>query len=214
MSWGLLSGLGEATENIGQMLAVDALQRRREQWQQEYQAKLQERDWERDDRVREEDRNYKKGLLDDANAREDAGKGVTTERVTEGDRSFDVTTNAAGEVIGRKEVFADPRGFGASGGSIYNLDTGEVTATLPREMTLQDALKVREQFEYGAQNAEDQALLDNANKFIQNFTAVGAGGSPTSSASQVQRAMVGQVVDGFRFKGGNPNDPKNWEPVK
>jgi len=34
---------------------------------------------------------------------------------------------------------------------------------------------------------------------------------PTSEKGKAPKP--GDVVDGYRFKGGNPNDQKNWEPV-
>lgn len=40
--------------------------------------------------------------------------------------------------------------------------------------------------------------------------AIEAGGTPEASGAPA----VGTVVDGYRFKGGNPNDPNSWEQVK
>lgn len=48
---------------------------------------------------------------------------------------------------------------------------------------------------------------------------LGTGGQPQAAsapagAPPTQRPAVGTVEDGYRFKGGNPADPKNWEKVQ
>jgi len=41
------------------------------------------------------------------------------------------------------------------------------------------------------------------------YTPPGMGG-----AAKSEGPAVGTVEDGYRFKGGDPADPKNWEKVK
>lgn len=48
---------------------------------------------------------------------------------------------------------------------------------------------------------QEQSKSESVN---ENQNAGGSTGAP----------KVGEVVDGFRFKGGNPNSPDSWEPLK
>lgn len=42
----------------------------------------------------------------------------------------------------------------------------------------------------------------------------GSGGGTATSAPAAGVPVVGQIEDGYRFKGGNPADPNNWEAVR
>lgn len=43
--------------------------------------------------------------------------------------------------------------------------------------------------------------------------ALGGGGQVSGAAQTTQPPAAGDVVDGYRFKGGDPNDRANWEDV-
>ncbi len=57
---------------------------------------------------------------------------------------------------------------------------------------------------YANKAAAIQAIREIQNRYAGNPTQAQPSGAPS----------VGAVVDGYRFKGGNPADQKNWEPVK
>ena len=54
-------------------------------------------------------------------------------------------------------------------------------------------------------------------RMIQGRYASGSGGTPAPvkpNNNSPKVPMRGQVVDGFKFKGGNPADPSSWEQVR
>jgi hypothetical protein len=58
-------------------------------------------------------------------------------------------------------------------------------------------------------NPEAQNMFDKLMQSIGfGFKSKGVGTVPE------QAPVIGSVVDGFRFKGGNPSDQNNWEPIK
>lgn len=63
--------------------------------------------------------------------------------------------------------------------------------------------------------ATAQALLDGdygaAAQMYRRRRDEAAASAPKAEAAA---PMVGDVVKGYRFKGGDRNDPKNWEPVE
>lgn len=56
----------------------------------------------------------------------------------------------------------------------------------------------------------DQKVRRAAVKAIRDMAQTRAGNAPKQSTGPA----AGQIVDGYRFKGGNPNDQNNWEPAK
>ncbi len=62
--------------------------------------------------------------------------------------------------------------------------------------------------------SERKAALSQLIKLQEKYKALN--GAPSDSASpttptKTKPPMKGQVVDGYKFKGGNPADPNNWE---
>lgn len=60
-----------------------------------------------------------------------------------------------------------------------------------------------------------------ANQFMAYMAQFGKPGTsspqavaPSSAIGAKAAPSAGAVVGGYRFKGGNPNDKSNWEPVK
>ena len=89
------------------------------------------------------------------------------------------------------------------------------------------ALRVR----IGDSQETIQRKLANMNRMVQGLDAAAAGDTEAlqqlisgiieedkQGAAPVQEAAggppVGTVRNGYRFKGGNPNDSNNWEPVQ
>jgi hypothetical protein len=55
--------------------------------------------------------------------------------------------------------------------------------------------------------------IDTAIKEVDKKTASDKPAT-SSGSSSVKKIKTGDVIDGYKFKGGNPNDQKNWEEVK
>ena len=61
-----------------------------------------------------------------------------------------------------------------------------------------------------------------AERYLKPLTNGGAGGvgaskdagSPTITQGKVQPPKKGQIINGYLFKGGNPNDKNNYEKAK
>lgn len=70
-----------------------------------------------------------------------------------------------------------------------------------------NAKKIIDQYE--KESKENERKL--AQKYPKAQTFADEGAAAPSGASTI---AVGQVVDGYKFKGGNPNDKSNWEKVK
>lgn len=48
----------------------------------------------------------------------------------------------------------------------------------------------------------------------QYTTAIRGAIQPQAQSAPASGPRAGEVVDGYRFKGGNPSDPNAWEKVK
>jgi len=68
---------------------------------------------------------------------------------------------------------------------------------------------------------DEYALHDKVNGIKRELDTYGQGvgnvpkktTSETSSKTTTAAPKAGDIVDGYRFKGGDPNDQKNWEPA-
>lgn len=58
----------------------------------------------------------------------------------------------------------------------------------------------------------ESALNDLAIKSGQSLPAI-SGKTTEVQSSSTQGIQAGYIEDGYRFKGGDPNDPKNWEQI-
>jgi hypothetical protein len=65
------------------------------------------------------------------------------------------------------------------------------------------------------QTSQSDAAFESALKDYRSVIEGGLrrlnGGAQVQQPSTARTPMLGQVMDGYKFKGGNPADPKNWE---
>lgn len=68
------------------------------------------------------------------------------------------------------------------------------------------------------QGKQRDAWVESRAKNLAKMRTPAEGDSPAADPAAVAKAQrgpkPGDVIDGYRFKGGNPNDEANWEPVK
>lgn len=111
---------------------------------------------------------------------------------------------------------SQPRQFGPEGGSIYDPQTGNYNRAPSRNQVGRSIV------DFDANSNTPNTLYEGVEPVsVQPGGAVygmngrgqivnpGGQGAPASGGPQ-----PGQVVNGYRFKGGNPNDRNSWEPVQ
>ncbi len=113
----------------------------------------------------------------------------------------------------------------AAGGTLFDRHTGKILFTAPNKEESTDP-KIK-QFEYAKLNGFKGSFADwvaiGPNIMagamaplraaqVENIEAENAYNlPPPRSAAKPAAPMRGQVVDGYKFKGGNPADQNNWE---
>jgi len=83
---------------------------------------------------------------------------------------------------------------------------------IPGEGTLSD----REQAQYGLQLPSvnyDQATNEAIIKDLETRAGIRIGQPVGASGAGGSTPKVGDIQDGYRFKGGSPSDPNSWEPI-
>lgn len=113
MAYGLLQGLGQGMAQMGGTMVKSHLDEMKEQRLQQYRLEAEQRQNERQDAIREEDRD-----------REDSMRSVREEVTRENGKQITTQYNKDGEVIGTKESILDPkdpqRRFYMSGNTLYD----------------------------------------------------------------------------------------------
>ena len=87
-------------------------------------------------------------------------------------------------------------------------------------MNLQEAESYAERFSPGRLDGTE-TILSKFDNLVKNLDAVqervmigrGVAGVDRTAPQTTDAPQIGAVEDGYRFKGGNPSDPKSWEPV-
>lgn len=224
MSRGALIGLGQGLAQAGGFLLNEHAAQRRMQWQEEYRQKHQQQAFDHQDallaserehaaELRAEERGHQEGLLRQQWQREDErdaarsaqelqqleSQAAYTDHATESGQRYKLFFNKSGQEIGRVGL----GDAGVSGGRQY-LDPllESRLKSLDSEISALNRLGVFERDE--EQNARLQELIRERDRLQ-------LGGQPGQSSGM---PAPGDVVDGYRFKGGNPSDANNWEEVR
>jgi hypothetical protein len=109
MSWGLLKGLGTGMAQTGTRVSAFAEDMAKEQWRQRFQQQQLQENRQYQKEVTAEDREYKDGLLKQAQDREDSQRAVRSEEMVDPETGelMTIAYNANDEVI-KKEVKRAP----------------------------------------------------------------------------------------------------------
>lgn len=130
---------------------------------------------------------------------------------------------AAGERSAKRTARAQTQTITAEDGTVYSIEGSTLTplATAsgeqikaPRKLTpnpqAEIAAKLLEGMVLPGASPEDiQAAAQQANSAAAALLTTGTGGAQAASAPK-----SGEVVAGYRFNGGDPNDQKNWTKVE
>lgn len=110
-----------------------------------------------------------------------------------------------GAITDRESALAEK----ATSGDINDLTAGEI-----RELAAASARASRYQIQKHRSRVQSAGNLPGMQNITPFFDVPPMEPPPAPSAAPVNPPMRGQVVDGYRFKGGNPGDPKNWEQAR
>lgn len=127
-----------------------------------------------------------------------AGRVNAANPYNEGAQSLQADLNRAKQVIGKA----------VEGGVLRKEDEEKYVKMLP---TLADTSEVAAH-KWGQ---FVKKLVESRNVYVKNLSGAGykTSGLPSTKTPQMG-LQPGHVEDGFKFKGGNPGDPKNWEKTQ
>lgn len=129
-----------------------------------------------------------------------------------------------------QQAYAAAQGMGIDLSGVPAPDSPEFQPWVDQQLFLFDALDTKEGQEIlstAGKQAYDEGLRPGDGKFEQRVTEiwqqngaipyVGPGGETrlyVPGRTQQVGPEPGSLVGGFKFRGGNPNDPNAWEPVQ
>lgn len=114
-------------------------------------------------------------------------------------------------------IIKDRSGAAVSNQEMQRLVRELGTGKLSTEKQLLDALtNIRRHFNETKRNVvagvDDDTLNEYANNGGMRFER-GPGAKPSDNSTKATPPKAGEIRNGFRFKGGNPNDKNSWEPA-
>ena len=109
------------------------------------------------------------------------------------------------------ETLAEMRRNSETGGALGGIATRELEL-LGNTVRSLDTAQSRSQVQRNLQTVRQQ--FERTQRAVLAARAELDGGGPQRSQQEVSFPQAGDVEDGFRFRGGDPADPNNWEPVR